>query len=440
MIAKKDVDISSVVFPSQIIAELAICEAPLTGGIQPGEIDFTRMMNLVNAIAQFGGWSDAIHLDAMPPSLAITALGDVQADNQFRSDILMPFSRKQSEHRLADSVSRFAEYYEPQQIDDSPSTLDQRFEDAWEEELRVRLDDIRKFMDRIEDIGIANEKAVLLITKSELLEACKTEADVTERILEAFTFKPRTTWSMTPDGYDPKDVQLWRYRRQLSAIRRPILQIDERVNPSFFVAPGFIRQCVAYVVGNYFEGTFPGRHFRTASIKKWHGLRTNQRGKEFGEAVARELRKHEWECWTEQQVSTLAKCGKDPDYGDVDVVAWHAPQQRLLLIECKDLYCGKTAGEIAEQLRDYRGEIRNDGRKQRRDDLRKHLDRLSILDECRDAVCKSLNVDMSANFEGWTVFKNPVPMLYAWEKFEGIVRIATFDDLAEVAANRGGAI
>jgi len=152
--------------------------------------------------------------------------------------------------------------------------------------------------------------------------------------------------------------------------------------------------------------------------------------------VAEQLREYGWHCWTEQQVRNLAKSGKHPDYGDVDVVAWHSGQQRLLLIECKDLYFGKTAGEIAEQLRDYRGEIRQDGRKEKRDDLRKHLDRLAILNENRYTVCKTLKIDPSAQFEGWTVFKNPVPMLFAWVKFEGLVQIATYDDLRDVAMNQ----
>jgi hypothetical protein len=429
VIAKKDMELNSVIFPSRIIAEVAVCESPLLGGVAPGELDFTRMMNLVSAIAQFGGWSDAIHLDAMPPGLTITALGDVQADTQFRNDILMPFFRKQSEYRLADSVETSSENYEPARVDSSPSGFDPQFQVAWEQEIGAQLEYIRKFMGCIEDIGIERGTAVFPIKKSDLVDACEIDAKATEQILASFTLKPRTSWSTVPSGCDSKDVQIWRFRRQLSTIRRPILQLNDEADPTYLVAPGFIRHCMAYVVENYFEGTFPSRHFRTKAINKWHGFRKNQRGRQFGESVAEELRKHGWQCWTEQKVSTLAKCGKNPDYGDVDVVAWHTGQQRLLLIECKDLYYGKTPGEIAEQLRDYRGVIRQDGSKQKRDDLRKHLDRLSILNERRDTVCRTLKIDPSANLEGWTVFKNPVPMLFAWEKFQGQVQIGTFDDL-----------
>jgi hypothetical protein len=436
VITKTDVEISSPIFLSQVVAELAVCEAPLTGGIVPGELDFARMMSLGNAIAQLGGWSDAIHLDAMPPGLAITPLGDVQADTQFRNDVVLPFSSKSSEVTLEDSVARSDEYYESEQVDESSSVLDQQFNDAWNEEIGVELEDIRVFLDAIEDVGIRRQEAVMTLTKDELLMSCGMASAIVDRILDAFVLKPRATWSTIPDEFHLHDVQLWRYRRQLSAVRRPIIQITEDVDPRLIVAPGFVRECFVYVVKNYYEGTFHPRHFKTDSIKKWHGLRINQRGKNFGELVAQSLRRLGWNCWTEKNVSTLAKCGKNPNYGDVDVVAWNAVQHRLLLIECKDLYYGKTMGEIAEQLQDYRGEIRKDGSKQKRDDLRKHLDRLKILNERRSIVCQSLGIAQTAAFEGWTVFKNPVPMLYAWEKFAGVVRIATFDDLAQIANSR----
>ncbi len=435
-IARKDGNQSSVIFPSQIIAEIAICEAASSGGIVPGRLDFMRMMTLIIAIAELGGWSDAIHLDAMPPNLTITAMGDIQANTQFRSDVLMPFSLKHSKQRLTDSVERFQDNYQPLQVEKSRETLDSRFEDAWKEEFGFDLRDIAIFIDSLENIGIDRACAVFSITKNSLITGCSTEPSVTERILDSFSLRPRSAYQSVPTAYDPKDVQIWRYRRQLSLIRRPILQLNEQPNPQLLVAPGLIRQCIAYVVENYFEGTFPSRHFRTDAMRKWHGLRINERGHSFAESVAGELRTYGWVCWTEQNVSTLAKCGKNPDYGDVDVVAWHAVQQRLLMMECKDLYSAKTAGELAEQLRDFRGQIRQDGRKQRKDDLRKHLDRLEILNAHKRTVCETLQVDLSVQIEGWTVFKNPVPMLFSWKNFEDKIHIATFDDLKEIANQR----
>lgn len=433
LITRKDMNLSSTIASSQIVAEIAISEAPLSGGIAAGQLDFTRMMSLINAIVEFRGWSDAIHLDAMSPNLAITATGDIHADNQFRREVLKPFSWKNSEQRLTTAVETYSNNYRPKQIAERETALESQFESAWKEELGVSLLDIRQFMDDIEDIGISRRDAVFTIKRSELLGSSKTQPEVIKQIIDHFSLRSRPASSTPPDGFDLKDVEFWRFRRQLSCVRRPILQLCDGPDPMLSVAPGFLRQCMWYVVKNYYEGTFPSRHYRTEAMKKWHGLRINQRGKAFTGAVADELRKYGWECWPEKKVSTLAHCGKNPDYGDVDVVAWHAGQRRLLLIECKHLYHGKTAGEIAEQLRDYRGLVRQDGRKQKKDDLRKHLDRLEILKDRRDTVCKTLEISSDARFEGWTIFKNPVPMLYCWKTFEDKIQIGTFSGIEEIA-------
>src|SRR5205807_8931733 len=64
------------------------------------------------------------------------------------------------------------------------------------------------------------------------------------------------------------------------------------------------------------------------------------------------------------------------DYGDVDVLAGRADTDRVLLIECKDVQHRKNEGEIAEQLSDFRGEVKPDGKP---DLLLKHLKRVALI-------------------------------------------------------------
>lgn len=441
VISKRDVELSSVIFASQIIAEIATCECPATGGGIPGRMDFVRMMVLVNAIAEYGGWSDAIHLDALSPNLKITALGDVQADIQFRQEVMMPFAKAHSDDRLTRNVADFEENYVPAKSSPGPSELDEQFKLAWAHEFICGIDELRLCMDVLEDIGISLRKAVFGIRRSEVLRALR-EAGVehADQFLDSFTLAPRENWKTIPAGSDVKDVQLWRFRRQLSTVRRPIFQLESSGDALLVIAPGLIRQSLVYVIANYFEGTFPDRHYRTPSIKKWHDRRRRERGSTFAADVAAEFRRCGWECKTEQDVRTLVKKGRDSEfrdmreYGDVDVIAWSAKHNRVLMIECKHLYQGKTPGEVAEQLRDYRGEIVERNGKQKRDDLRKHLDRLEVLQARKSAVCRALGIDGSPEIEGWIVFKNPVPMLFNWKKFEHVMKIATFDDIPQIAS------
>ncbi len=71
----------------------------------------------------------------------------------------------------------------------------------------------------------------------------------------------------------------------------------------------------------------------------------------------------------------------DRNYGDVDVLAWRGT--RVLAVECKSLEIAQTLGEIARQLHEFRGETHPHGKPDR---LRKHLDRVKVLQERAQGV------------------------------------------------------
>jgi hypothetical protein len=83
-----------------------------------------------------------------------------------------------------------------------------------------------------------------------------------------------------------------------------------------------------------------------------------------------------WEAEPELKPTKLLNRSFDRDYGDIDALAWNRDSGRVLVMECKDLQYHKTIGEVAEQLSDFRGLIRPDGKP---DDLKRHLDRLELV-------------------------------------------------------------
>lgn len=437
VIANHDLELNSVLFPSRVLIEFALCECPLSLGIRPGQLDLSRLMAKVNAILQLGGWSNAIHLDAMPPKLNITPLGDIRAESDFQSSVLAPFSRRTSHGRISVAVDEYAENFEqPKTYETHTLKIEQDFESSWLEEFGFSVDDVRRFMDAIDDLGLADSTAVYRVSTSELLsrlEVLELEQSRVQNILAAFVLFPRETWRTIPDGFHDKDTQPWRFRRRLSAIRRPIFQIDHSADPLLMIAPGFVREALAYVINGFYEGSFPDEHYRTKAMRNWRGKRANKRGTDFAALVAKRVQELGWTtAKNEIEVKEILGCSYDEDFGDisrfgdVDVLAWSQQTHRVLVIECKHLHFHKTSGEVAEQLSDYRGGIRRDGKP---DDLCKHLNRLELLNARREILCKTLGVDESVQIEGWVVFRNPVPMLYTWKDIEPKTRIATFDDI-----------
>ncbi len=415
----------------RVLVEIALCECPLSNALHICRYELSQLLAKLHVITTLGGWSDAIHLDAMPPTLAISPLGDVQADTSYESNVLMPFIKHVGRNRINWAVQDYGEnFVAPEAAGAMEPKLDQDFIRAWNAEFGFSIDDVLRCIDAVEELAIRCHKAILVIRRNELLAAltqhypCKEAAN----IINALSLVPRKSWREIPPDCVEKDIQPWRYRRQLSTVRRPIIQLNRMRDPLLVIAPGMLRESIRYIVSSYHDGAFPDRHYRSTLMKKWSGKQASVRGPRFAKQVSDYMRQYGWNTLLEAQVTKLLERGFDTDYGDVDVCAWN-DSGRVLIIECKYLQYHKTPGEIAEQLNDYRGRVKNNGK---RDDLRKHLDRIEILNRYKCELANMLKCHHDIAIEGWIVFRNPVPMLYMWNKLQEHVKVATFDDLGAI--------
>ena len=133
-----------------------------------------------------------------------------------------------------------------------------------------------------------------------------------------------------------------------------------------------------------------------------------------------------WRCEPDYKITKLLGLSLDRDYGDVDALAWDPKTGRVLAIECKDLHFHKTMGEVAEQLSDFRGVIKPDGS---RDLLRKHLDRIAVIEKNKVLISARLGLQSPFDLQGYIVFKNPVPMEFAREEMKGKIKLLIFNQL-----------
>lgn len=94
-------------------------------------------------------------------------------------------------------------------------------------------------------------------------------------------------------------------------------------------------------------------------------------------------------------------------------------------MECKDVQYRKTFGEVGEQLADFRGETRANGKG---DHLRLHLDRVEVARQAIDEVADSLKLP-NPRIESHLVFRNPVPMAFALDHMRALVTLWTLDEV-----------
>lgn len=97
--------------------------------------------------------------------------------------------------------------------------------------------------------------------------------------------------------------------------------------------------------------------------------------------------------------------GAPKKLGDLDVIAWHDRDPRVLLIECKRLQPARNLGEIIERLNQFRGATG--------DRLGKHLRRCEWITENFGDVQKTLRLPSTSNqLVPLLVTNSEVPMQY----------------------------
>lgn len=432
-IAEHGGKLNAVFQASRLLVEVALCECPLSGGEKPGHLDLLRIESKLLLAAGYGGWSDAIRWDAIEPEVRVRPLGDIHANVSFSTDILAPYGRVGSDLRVDEDVRSYAEHFEePEARPTDGSAWPDEFWDAFQETFGATFDEVRTFVDYVEDVGLEVGSPVFEVKKNRLLDVRlgkKTlAADVACRLVDFLLFRSRPSWRVVRAGYEGKDRFLWRYRRALSILRKPLIQLDDAEDPTVIVAPGVLRDAFAYMLGNYHRGDFPLRQL-TPKMRKWAGKSRDRIGHDFNAKVAAQLQELGWQTDTEVKPSKILRKGLEKDYGDVDVLAWNEEASRVLVIECKDVQYRKTEGEIAEQLADFRGELNADGKP---DHLLRHLNRFDLLSQHSAEVAKSLGLRGAAKIESHLIFRNPVPMQFALTRMAERVTVNLFADLADI--------
>jgi hypothetical protein len=419
---------------SRILIEAAICECPFRGGRDSGRLDLSRAMALAMLAFHYGGWSDGIHWGAIEPYVRIRPLGDIHVKHDFMDLVYEPFGRAVGEVSTYEDAKTYAELYSPAKPQTPLSDLlGDSFLDAWNAEFKVSLEGFRSFIYRLENADhepVRAMRACRLSTLAELLSASAgLPLEDASASVGIFCLPHRPVWRAAGESVIDKDWFPWRYRRRLSVLRRPFIAIDSEDDPTILVVPGLIADAFFALVRAFHRGEIPEWQARSKEMLQWIGRAKHLQRTAFNTEVAQRMRELGWQAEPEMKITKILRKSLDRNYGDVDVLAWSPSSGRILAIECKDLQFNKTLGEVAEQLSDFRGATSAEGR---RDALKKHLDRLAVLEAHRSEVSAALDLGRSARIEGHLVFKNPVPMRFAWDEIATRVKLSLFADLHRI--------
>ena len=403
-------ELSAADMACRLLVEMLVCEAPLSGGRKLGQIEMGALMADAMLLHHMGGYHDAIRFEAMEPAIRISAAGEVMMNHDLSEDVAGPLGRTNQASLLAESENSYGRMYRDPN-DGRPTAFEKDFLDVWHVEFGCSLDQYRGVVDAVEDLGLAAGNAVIELRTADILVHCGAKYGLnyrdTQTILDRLSLAPRASWPQSPPGYPNSAWQPWRFGRPLSLLSRPMVRIEDAANPLFLVAPGLVRLALVYVVSGAREGKLDNKYFRSERMRSWIGSTCEKRGRDFNDAVAARLRELGWQARANVTLPAILNMKLDADYGDVDVLSWREGDPRVLCIECKDLTLDMTIGEIAQRLREYRGE--NDW-KGRPDRLKKHLRRIELLTQHHRRLLRYIRRSSDGVVVPALVFSKPTPM------------------------------
>lgn len=415
---------------SRVLAEMAVCVCPTISGRKLSDIELTRLISKVLLVVQFGGISDAIRYNALPPELTLSPLGDILFKNDFGRLVVEPMLSEVIGNKfLTEAPLQTKNYDDPTISLETRSSIDSGFWEAWKEEMGFDLDQAREIIGALEDMAVQRNSLILLLKRSEFLNTvCVDGIDekVASHFLEQFSLVTRPSWDRPPKGFEPRDIYPWRFGRRLSFVSRPIMQINEDADFQLIISPASLRKGFAYLFDGAFNGRLEQAFFKSSKMKDaWWG-QANE-GHTFEKSVAQALEEAGWNVRKNIGLPELLNSKTELDFGDIDILAWRNDTREILVIECKDLQLARNYSEIASLLSEYQGEEKNG----KPDKLKKHLNRVSVVIDNPAALTRFTQIE-DPQILSWLCCSGEVPMQYTTiEALKGTT-VGSISDLLKI--------
>lgn len=372
---------------SRFLLEVVAATPPT--GVRPISLDFyDELLELASTITELGSASDLYHFGLTDPRAEIAECGHLVLRSTDHTDALDRFARSAVEDLIERETNE-----RPASI---PEAVRGRIGAAFQAEFGFRADELRLMIEALCELADDTSDGVNTVDADTLVElvadSTGTSENGTSAMINALVMKPRETFIPPDAPYRRTDVYPWRFGRELSYLRRPLVRRgDEIVYGRRSVLTSF-----RYIVNQCVSGR---RNARTGAMRRAIGELHEAKGEAFNDAVADLIGSVDRYRVFRRVKKVAGRRLADSDgnrLGDIDVLVCDYRRHMIVAIEAKDFSVSRTPAEYQHHVE----ELFVDSPK-RRSAATKHSRRVSWLRDHIDAVLSHFGLEEEAG--RWTV-------------------------------------
>ena len=324
-----------------------IAACPPSGNQPIDELQYARLLTLCSEIINWAYKNDLFFYHSISSPISLLGSGRVGIERN-EIDYFAALNSSAMEVRLRNESDPSIERFHKSGI--LKKYIDQ-LDEAFSEEYGFMLHEMLQCVDTIIYIGDSIKGDVKKVSYGKLIEQIHSETGLVQskirKIISIISLTKREDFLVPPNPYTKEDVYPWRFNREISFTRRPMIIIDASIiwgNRQLF-------HMSMYIIDIIENGKFKAR---SNKLKTVIGKINNERGNQFNEKVVDKLRSIKG-IIARGKVSKINKKRiedeKKNTLGDIDVLCIIPKYYSIIAFEVKDFSFAKNPYEMEQEYK-----------------------------------------------------------------------------------------
>lgn len=366
-----------------------------TKKINDDDVDF--LLALMSELIFYGVVKDSLKFGIDNPDMGLLPSGRIGMNHEFYDNVLMKYSDSVTSDEISKNQESFGSHFknnqiknnETEQIKPSNSYYD-NIDIAFENDIEITFSKINVILIMLTDYCFENKNSIFCCTEFNFFQILREKSNLTEQEINAFikfmAIETRGKMDTPKNSSEYPEIFPWRYNREYSYIRRPILKLKTQEDTFLILWSARHLDMAMENLHAIFQDGLLKVSKEYKEITKLILERNNIKGVEFRNKVynwitdntSLHVIKHE----VKIRKSTFPNAARD--YGDIDILAFDLKNQTIYSIECKNTKQVKI-------MYDFSSDVKNYLTKQ----LPKHITRGVWLKENLDQLSQKFVFDLS---------------------------------------------